>query len=94
MNTQPLRNFLLVEQDAEREDVSPAGIVIAATKGIVESQRQLGRRGTVVAIGPECVVAIGDRILYGEFAHREVRENGKTYIALQDADIVGVIEEE
>ena len=95
MHARPLRNFIVVRQDATRDDVSPTGIVIAASKGIVESQRQLGRRGIVVAVGPDVTeLAEGDRVLYGEFEHRRYREGGVEYQMLQDADIVGVIEDD
>lgn len=94
MHAQPLRDRIIVRQDATREDVSPMGIVIAASKGIVESQKQLGRRGTVIAIGPKVYeLKVGDRVLYGEFAHHEYREAGSTYQVLQEADVAGVIED-
>lgn len=95
MKARPLRDNIFVLQDSLREDVTPSGIVITATKGIVESQKQLGREGTVVAIGPDVDPAqlrVGDRILYGEFSHPEYSENGKRYIRLSEKDVVGVIE--
>lgn len=95
MKARPLRDNILVLQDPVREDVSPAGILIAATKGIIDSQKQFGRKGTVVAVGPDIdqrELAVGDRVLYGEFSHSTYREGGREYVRLRDDDIVGVIE--
>lgn len=95
MQTQPLRNGLFVLQDPIRDDVTPSGIVIAASAGIVDSQSQLGRTGTIQAMGPDAddSLSIGMRILYGEFSHPEYVEDGVKYIRLTDEDIVGVVEE-
>ena len=93
MKAKPLRDRIIVLQDDVREDVTSAGIVSMASKSMVESQKQLGRRGTVQAVG-EAVHDLkrGDRVLYGEFLHQIYREGGINYIVLQEADIVGVIE--
>lgn len=94
MQMQPLRNGLFVLQDKIRDDVTESGIVIAASSGLVDSQVQLGRTGTIQAMGPEAddTLSIGTRILYGEFAHPEYVEDGVKYIRLTDNDIVGVVE--
>lgn len=91
----PLRDRIIVRQDAIRADVSAAGILIAASKGIVTSQEQLGRTGTVVACGEKVdqdQLKPGDRICYGEFDYQQVDHQGEKLIVMQDADVVGVIE--
>lgn len=96
MKLQPLRDNIVVLQDAVRENVTPSGIVIAASKGIVESQRQLGREGVVVAVGPDVdkqQLRVGDRILYGEFAHLEYEEGGRRYVRMSEKDVCGVLEQ-
>ena len=83
-----LRERILVKQDPERQHGS---IVVPASKGIVESQVQLGRTGTVMAIGPDVdrdQLPVGSRVVYGEF---EYPKFGDCFV-LQDQDICGVIE--
>lgn len=90
-----LRDRILVLPDKVRDDVSAAGILIAASKGIVESQAQFGRCGTVIAVGDAVdqeQLKAGDRVLYGEFAFPECDHEGQKHIILQDADVCGVIE--
>ena len=94
-----LRDRIQVLPDPVRDDVSTAGILIAASKGIVDSQKQFGRKGTVVAVGAGIdgdQLKAGDRILWGEFLFPEYRVDGRgdTYLIMQDADITAVLEEE
>lgn len=96
MKSKPTRDVIIVLQDAERDDVTSMGIVVAATQGMRPSQEQLGRYGTVMAVGPEVdqdQLKVGDRVCYGEFDYPEYREDGIRYKVLQDKDIVGVIDE-
>lgn len=91
-----LRDRIQVLPDPVRDDVSAAGIVIAASKGIVDSQAQFGRKGTVVAVGEDIdadQLKAGDRILWGEFVFSEYREDGVTYAILQDKDVTAVLED-
>lgn len=96
MPLQLLRDRIQVLPDPVRDDVTTAGILIAASKGIVTSQEQFGRKGTVVAVGEDIdadQLRVGDRILWGEFSFPEYTENGTRYVVLQDKDITGVIED-
>lgn len=91
-----LRDRIQVLPDPVRDDVTSAGIVIAASKGIVDSQAQFGRKGTVVAVGADIdaeQLKAGDRILWGEFVFPEYRDGGVTYAILQDKDITAVLED-
>ena len=88
-----MRRNIFVRQDPDRDDVTSAGIHILTGKLMIESQKQLGRRGTVAAVGPDVdELKVGDRVLYGEFLHPHYFEDGVRYIRLSDQDIVGVIE--
>ena len=91
-----LRDRIQVLPDPVRDDVSSMGIVIAASKGIVDSRAQFGRKGTVIAVGEDIdadQLKAGDRILWGEFVFPEYREDGVTYAILQDKDITAVLED-
>lgn len=97
MPLQLLRDRIQVLPDPVRDDVSSAGILIAASKGIVESQAQFGRKGRVVAVGAGIdteQLKPGDVVLWGEFVFAEYREDGVTYAILQDKDVAAVIEAE
>ncbi len=86
----PLRGNIIVKQDPERAFGS--GIIVPASKGIVESQVQLGRFGTVLAIGPDIdrdQLNVGSRIVYGEFEHPKTPDG---YIILSEMDVCGVID--
>lgn len=86
----PLRDKIFVRQDPERQYIG--GIVVAASHGIVESQAQLGRFGTVTAVGPQVdrdQLKPGDRICYGEFEYPKTPDG---QIILSDQDVCGVIE--
>lgn len=92
-----LRDRIQVLPDPVRDDVSSAGIVIAASKGIVDSRVQFGRRGTVIAVGADIdqeQLKPGDVVLWGEFTFPEYREDGVTYAILQDKDLTAVMEAE
>jgi chaperonin GroES len=98
---QPTDDRIVVLPDELRDDVTSAGIVVAVRQNI-ESQRHLGGTGTIVAVGPgkrgrdglrmPLVVEPSQRIVFGEFQHREYHEDGKCYLIMQEADVCGVIE--
>lgn len=89
-----LRDRIQVLPERVRDDVSSSGIVIAASKGIIDSRVQFGRKGTVIAVGADIDTAQlqpGDIVLWGEFTFPEYREDGSTYAILQDKDLTGVM---
>jgi co-chaperonin GroES (HSP10) len=90
MEMKPMRDYIFVQQDPEREYAG--GIIVAASKKIIESQCQLGRYGTVKAIGPDVdqdQLKPGDRICYGEFEYPKTPDG---MFILQDADVCGVLD--
>lgn len=95
MNLQPLRDHIIIEPDKVRDDITSMGIIIKAREGIHTSAEQLGKRGTVVAIGEDIdkdQLKHGDRVLFGEFEYPTYFDGPKKYLVLQDKDICGVIE--
>lgn len=95
MQAKPMRDRIIVLPDPTRDDITAAGIIVQARKGMHESQKQLGKTGTVIATGEGVdreQLRPGDRICFGEFNYPEYRENHVTYLIMQDADICGVIE--
>jgi co-chaperonin GroES (HSP10) len=95
-NISPLRDRIAVLPDKWRDDVTPMGILVPANEKIGTSQQQLGRAGTVAAIGPDVdpdQLPVGSRILFGEWEYTELHAGGQRYLVMQDKDIVGVIED-
>lgn len=90
MNWIPKLDRILVRQEPERE--YGGGIIVQTSKGIIESQSQLGRFGKVEAIGPDVdkdQIKPGDRICYGEFEYQKTPDG---LLILQEADVAGVID--
>lgn len=95
LNLTPLRDRIVVAPDDIRDDITASGIVVKARRGIHTSAEQLGRSGTVMAIGEGVdyeQLKPGDRILFGEFNYPEYVEHAKRYLVLQDKDVCAVIE--
>jgi len=101
----PLRDYIVVKPDEVIGNASTVGILIAPRDGkIIDSQSQFGRTGTVVAVGPgrrdkkgkiePLPVIEGDRIMWGEFIHPTVDDNGDTYFVIRDMDITAVLEKQ
>ena len=87
-----LRDMIAIEQDREDRE---GDIYLPVSRGIITSQEQRGRKGTVKAIGEDIdqeQLKVGDRVMYGEFDFPTYMENGIIYYLLQDKDVVGVIE--
>jgi co-chaperonin GroES (HSP10) len=85
----PLRNYIFVNQFPER--VYEGGIVIATSRKMVETVSQVGRFGTVEAIGPdidENQVPVGCTVCYGEF---EFPKTPTGEFIITDMDICGVV---
>ena len=90
---QLLRDRVQVRPVQVRDDVTSAGIIVRASKGIVDSQKQFGRQGHIVDIGPDVHdVRVGDQVLWGEFEFPRYEANGETFVILQEADITAVLE--
>lgn len=101
----PLRDHILVKQDELNEVASAAGIILTQKReGFGGQHDQLGRSGTVVAVGPGKVdkhgrlrpltVRPGDRVMWEELKHPLYTEGVETFHLLQEADITAVLSEE
>ena len=97
----PILDRIVVLPDKQQTMASQMLILTQTKAGIVDSQQQFGRIGTIIAAGPgkrdkkgkmhTTHVKPGDRIIWGEFDFPIYHENGQEYAIIQEADIAGII---
>ena len=86
MNLEPLNNRVLI-RPKRAEEKTKGGIYIP------ETAQEKSQEGTVVAIpqADNCPVAIGDVVLYENFAGTEIQSNGETLLLLKLEDLIAKI---
>jgi len=94
MNIQPLYDKILVERDPT-ERTTRQGIIIP------ETAREKPQTGTVIACGTGRMLENGtivpmslrpgDRVLFSEWAGKEVEFEGKKYLIMSEYDCYGTI---
>jgi chaperonin GroES len=90
----PLSDRIVV-QAADRETMTPSGIVLPDTS------KEKPQEGSVVAVGPgkllengEYVapeVNVGDRVIYSKYSGTEFKIDGNEYLVLSERDVLAVI---
>src|ERR671914_1664131 len=95
MNVRPLRDRLLVERIEEQEQ-RIGGIIIPDTA------KEKPQQGRVVAVGKGRVndkgevfpldVKEGDTVLFGKYAGSEIKIEGKEYLIIREAEVLGIVE--
>jgi chaperonin GroES len=84
--------------------VDPEPIEVKTASGIIlsvneKAERKAVERGTIIAIGDtafkdfkaEVTPKIGDRIYFAKYAGKEVTDEGKDYIILNDEDCICIV---
>lgn len=89
VNFKPLADRVLVEP-TPAETKTASGIIIPDTA------KEKPQEGTVVAVGPgkkdePMTVKIGDKVLYGKYAGTELKLDGKDYLIVKEADLLGIV---
>lgn len=89
VNFKPLADRVLIEP-AEAEETTASGIIIP------DSAKEKPQRGVVVAVGPgkkddPTTVKVGETVLYGKFSGTDLSIDGKDYMIMREADILGTI---
>lgn len=91
MNLRPLHNCVLVEQEIEKHGM----IVLPQSKlsqGVIIAMGQ-GLRSTTTGELQPMGVAIGERVLFGEYSGQKTMIDGKEYLMMREPDIIGVFDE-
>jgi len=85
----PLADRVLIEPIAA-ETKTASGIIIPDTA------KEKPQEGTVVAVGPgkkdePTTVQVGDKVLYGKYSGSELKLDGKDFLIVKEADLLGII---
>lgn len=96
MNMKPLYDRVVVRR-LEAETTSRGGIIIP------DNATEKPSQGEVLAVGPGArsdsgeflamSVAVGDRVLFGQYAGSEIKLDGETLLIMKESDIFAVIEQ-
>ena len=89
VNFKPIADRVLIEPAAADEKTA-SGIIIP------DSAKEKPQRGVVVAIGPgkkdePTTVKVGETVLYGKFSGTDLSIDGKDYMIMREADILGTL---
>ena len=89
VNFKPLADRVLIEP-AAAEETTASGIIIP------DSAKEKPQRGVVIAVGPgkkeePTTVKVGETVLYGKFSGTDLSIDGKDYMIMREADILGTI---
>lgn len=89
VNFKPLADRVLIEP-AEADETTASGIIIP------DSAKEKPQKGVVVAVGPgkkddPTTVKVGETVLYGKFSGTDLSIDGKDYMIMREADILGTI---
>lgn len=79
----------------EKREESKGGILlptVAQEKSQIATVVAVGEGGTADGKEVKMMVKKGDEVLFSKYAGVEVEENGKMYVIVRQADILGVIE--
>lgn len=89
----PLRKLVLVEPKQEKK-VSDGGIYFPDS---AKKEKQI-TEGTVKKLGNkipnDCLMSVGDKIIFGKYAGHEVKHNDKDYILLKADKVMAIVKEE
>jgi chaperonin GroES len=96
MSIKPLHDRVVVKRLAA-ETTTSGGIVIP------DKAAEKPTQGKVIAVGNGAplangelrplAVAVGDRVLFGQYAGTEIKHDGETYLIVKESDIFAVLED-
>ncbi|MCC2590686.1 co-chaperone GroES [Chryseobacterium sp. MFBS3-17] len=89
VNFKPLADRVLIEPTAA-ETTTASGIIIPDTA------KEKPQEGTVVAVGTgkkdePMTVKVGDKVLYGKYSGSELKLEGRDFLIVKEADLLGII---
>nr|WP_136251782.1 co-chaperone GroES [Ningiella ruwaisensis] len=95
MQLKPLYDRVVVRRLAA-ETTTESGIVIP------DKAAEKSTKGEVIAVGDGRVLengqrlkpelAVGDRVIFGQYAGTEIKHKGETYLILKETDILAIVD--
>ncbi|MBT3276539.1 co-chaperone GroES [Candidatus Thioglobus sp.] len=95
MNIRPLHDRVIVRR-IEEEKTTASGLIIP------DSATEKPSQGEIVAVGKgritsngsivELEVAVGDSVIFGQFAGSEIKSDGESLLVMREDDIVAIID--
>lgn len=82
----PLKKYLLVEQ--VKREKTETGIILPDSD--IKNETQVG---TVIAVGEECKIIVGTKIIYPEYSLSKFSRNNNIYLLVKEQDVLATIEE-
>lgn len=97
MSLVPVLHRIVIEPE-DIETKTASGIILAINE---KAERKAVEKGKVVSIGDtafkdfkaEVTPVIGDTIYFAKYAGKEIQDNGKNYIILNDEDVICIVKE-
>lgn len=78
--------------------IEPIAAETKTASGIIipDTAKEKPQEGTVVAVGPgkkdePTTVQVGDKVLYGKYSGSELKLDGKDFLIVKEADLLGII---
>ena len=95
MNIRPLHDRVIVRR-IEEEKTTASGLIIPDSATEKPSQGEIlavgkgktADNGTVIKLD----VAVGDTVIFGQFAGTEIKSNGESLLVMREDDIVAIID--
>lgn len=95
MNIRPLHDRVIVRR-IEEEKTTASGLIIP------DSATEKPSQGEILAVGKgktadngaviKLDVAVGDTVIFGQFAGTEIKSNGESLLVMREDDIVAIID--
>ena len=94
MKLKPLADRVVV-RDVETEEITPGGILLTS------AAKEKPQFAEVLAVGPGGVVegkeitmyvAVGDKVVYSQYAGTKIKLDGEEYMVLKQNDILAIVE--
>ncbi len=82
----PLKKYLLVEQ--VKREKTETGIILPDSD--IKNETQIGR---VIAVGEECKIIVGTKIIYPEYSLSRYRRDNTVYLLVKEQDALATIDE-
>jgi len=86
---QPINQQVLLELESSKEEKTASGIIIPDTAKEKPKFAKVASMGTIEK--PE--ISVGDMVFYKDFSGNEIEFDGKSYLMIPYADILGKVVE-